>query len=439
MRVKDQSFEERFKAYLTELLPGPSQSFIVGLSGGVDSMVLLHLLHQNGHRLWPVHVQYHLRGDDSLQDEALVRGVCASLGLDLKVVQADLSGQKHGVQLKARQLRYTAFEQLREEKRAQWLATGHHLDDALETLWLNLSRGTGLSGLKGIPARDGHKIRPLRFATAEEIQQFALQKQLAWREDKSNADPKYKRNRIRHKLLPMLKELNPSWPQSFERSLSKLETSLNIQKQWLHERRNRLMHQDPETGDYRMLFLEMAAAGVDPHVLSWLLEPYGFTEAQGRLAWELIGAAPGKRLVSSQFELIAEKHALVLQERAKALLSDWSFNAQEDFHQGLPPGYILDSLGSQEPSLRVYPLPHDWEKKGLEFGRWKSGDKMTIRNGRKKVSDLLNEAGLRGERKMNQAVWRLGEEVVWIPGIRKSWHNIPMEKGVCLVYLGYEP
>lgn len=439
MKAKDQGFEERFKDYLAGLLPESPQAFVVGVSGGVDSMVLLQLLHQNGHTLWPVHVQYHLRGEDSLKDEALVAEVCATLGLELKVVQADLAGQKHGVQLKARQLRYAAFEQLREEKGAQWLATGHHLDDALETLWLNLSRGTGLSGLKGIPARDGHKIRPLRFATAEEIEQFARQKQLAWREDKSNAELKYKRNLVRHKLLPILKSLNPAWPQSFERSLSKLETSLNIQKQWLHERRNRLMHQDPETGDYRMLFLEMAAAGVDEHVLSWLLEPYGFTEAQGRLAWELIGAAPGKRLVSPQFELIAEKHALILQERAKELSSDWRFSSEEDVHTALPPGYILDLEGTQEPSLRMFSLPPGWEKKGLEYGLWRSGDKMAIRNGRKKVSDVLNEAGLRGERKRNQAVWRLGGEVVWIPGIRKSWLDKPADGGACLVYLGYEP
>jgi len=100
MKAKDQGFEERFKDYLAGLLPESPQAFVVGVSGGVDSMVLLQLLHQNGHTLWPVHVQYHLRGEDSLKDEALVAEVCATLGLELKVVQADLAGQSMGCSLK---------------------------------------------------------------------------------------------------------------------------------------------------------------------------------------------------------------------------------------------------------------------------------------------------------------------------------------------------
>lgn len=205
----------RFQSFIAEhrLLPG-SEHVVVGISGGVDSMVLLDLLVASGYRVIACHVNYHLRGTDADDDEAFVRSACERLDVPFHVHHADpasLKKSRYSVQAEARRVRYGFFRQILENEHARHIAVAHHLDDQVETLLLNLFRGTGLQGLAAMrPIRklqtdgDALLIRPLLWARRSEIEQFARERGIAWREDATNESVDYRRNAVRNELMPVI-------------------------------------------------------------------------------------------------------------------------------------------------------------------------------------------------------------------------------------------
>ena len=187
---------------------------LLTVSGGMDSMVMCHLFHQAGYPFAIAHCNFNLRGAESDGDEDLVRAIAAKYKVEIFVksfATKEYATQKNiSIQLAARELRYAWFEELRRDWKLDLIATAHHLNDNIETIIYNLIKGTGIRGLRGIPIRQEHIIRPILFASREEIEAYQKQHQLAFREDSSNADDKYTRNNIRHNLIPLMKEINPS-------------------------------------------------------------------------------------------------------------------------------------------------------------------------------------------------------------------------------------
>lgn len=181
-------------------------------------MVMLHLFAQAGLPFAVAHCNFQLRGDESDQDEALVRNTAHQLQAPFHVtrfdtsVQADTPGQS--TQMVARQLRYDWLEDIRQQKGYAYIATAHHLNDSVETLLYNLIRGTGIRGVQGIPHRNDYVLRPLSFATRQELADYQKQHCISYREDASNAEDKYQRNKIRRHVLPTLKKINPSLEQT---------------------------------------------------------------------------------------------------------------------------------------------------------------------------------------------------------------------------------
>ena len=198
------------------LLSLPS-TVIVGVSGGADSMALLHALHtwpEEGLRVFAVHVHHGLRGREADRDEALVRDYCAANDIPLEIVHADVrafaSQKRCGLEEAGRQVRYAAFEELRERYGGDYIATAHTASDAVETMLMHLVRGTGVSGLVGIPAKRGCVVRPLLSCSRQEVEDYCAAKGIPYITDSTNADTTFMRNRIRHELLPALRALNPS-------------------------------------------------------------------------------------------------------------------------------------------------------------------------------------------------------------------------------------
>jgi len=203
---------ERFKTYLQENFQEmESKKLLLAISGGVDSMVLMHLLSQLDMELNLAHCNFGLRSKDAAKDEALVRSVAVNYGLNLHVIHFDTKtyAKLHGcsVQMAARDLRYQWFEELVKENEYDYLLTAHHADDNMETFFINLSRGTGIDGLCGIPEKSKYILRPLLPFSKDEILSYATGQKLSWREDLSNQESKYLRNRIRADLIPLLKDL----------------------------------------------------------------------------------------------------------------------------------------------------------------------------------------------------------------------------------------
>lgn len=187
---------------------------LVALSGGADSVALLRVLRQMGLSCEAVHCNFHLRGDESDRDELFVRTLCQQLSVPLHINHFDTlqwaSTHRLSIETAARQLRYEAFERIRSIHDLQAVAVAHHLEDSVETVLFNLMRGTGVKGLSGIAPINGHIVRPLLSVTRPDIESYLKSLDQSWMDDSSNATDDYARNRIRHHLLPLLQELNPT-------------------------------------------------------------------------------------------------------------------------------------------------------------------------------------------------------------------------------------
>jgi tRNA(Ile)-lysidine synthase len=212
--------EEKFKHYLRHhRLLSPEKSVLLAVSGGVDSMVMLHLFsklrERTKLRLTVLHINHQLRGEESLEDEKFVMEISAAYRIPFLCEHIDVLSYAHNLglskQLAARMLRYDCFERVRLNIHAGAVATAHHADDNAETVLLNIMRGTGIRGLAGIPRKrqPGFIIRPLLFATREEIEAYAVKQGVRYRNDSSNRSLAYRRNELRHTILPVLKERHP--------------------------------------------------------------------------------------------------------------------------------------------------------------------------------------------------------------------------------------
>lgn len=303
----------------------PEQRILLALSGGLDSMVLGHLLIDAGYTFGVAHCNFQLRGAESEADMAFVEQWCAQNGIPCWVQRFDtrLHTTQTGdsIQMAARTLRYNWFEQLRKEEGFDVMATAHHLNDALETVLLQFSRGTGLDGLVGMPMKQNHHIRPLLFATRAELEAYAQARALTWREDQSNADDHYDRNFIRHHIVPQFELLRPAFLSIGARNLARLQaTRANLQyftQQFLGENPMRV-----ETA--RLADLPAPAAFLH----DWL-KPYGFDRAQTQQIADSLTSIGMQWESKSGCKLLVDRGVLLL-EMAESAAKNEQITLQED-------------------------------------------------------------------------------------------------------------
>ena len=213
-----------------------TDKLLIAFSGGVDSVVLTDLLYKSGYNIELAHCNFQLRGHEANDDTNFCKNFANSIPIPIHVSYFDTKAyaveHKLSIQMAARELRYTWFNELIEKNNYSAIITAHHANDAIETLFVNLIRGTGIKGLQGIPAKQNKVVRPLLFATKEDIKLYASKNKLAYREDSSNQEIKYKRNFIRHQIIPKLKELNPALEETFTTSIHFFKQSSEIVKQF---------------------------------------------------------------------------------------------------------------------------------------------------------------------------------------------------------------
>lgn len=208
------NLNNRFLEHLINVIGvSPSAKYLLAVSGGVDSMVMLHLFHAAGINISVAHCNYSLRAKESDLDHKLVRERCEQLAVpffdivfDTKKISKE---QSTGIQETARKLRYDWFQRLASDHQFDFIATAHHQDDTVETILFNLIRGTGLKGLEGIPLRNKNIIRPLLFASKNTLLQYAQEHTISYRIDASNLSNTYSRNKIRNTIIPLLTDINP--------------------------------------------------------------------------------------------------------------------------------------------------------------------------------------------------------------------------------------
>ncbi len=245
---------QQFQSFVeSEKLIDPKDKVLLAVSGGVDSVVMVHLFAQAGLDFAIAHCNFGLRGQDSDEDEAFIKTLAETIDCPFYVTAFETEvialERKASIQLVARSLRYDWLEKIREENGYHAIATAHHLNDSLETFIYNFTKGAGLRGLRGIPVRNGRIIRPLLFTKRESIEAFAEEQGIPFKTDSSNAQDKYARNKIRHHVVPVLKQINPSLEETSARNLQHLgeafflyeATIQKFKEEWVESRNHQLL------------------------------------------------------------------------------------------------------------------------------------------------------------------------------------------------------
>ncbi|CEN36667.1 tRNA lysidine(34) synthetase TilS [Capnocytophaga cynodegmi] len=304
--------KERFEEHICQNFNLKDKRILVAISGGVDSMVLATLFYQLNYDIVLAHCNFQLRGEESDQDEVFVRNFGENLAVKTIVKRFDTSQfsaeSKLNTQLSARKLRYDWFYEIASENQCDYIATAHHADDNLETFIINLSRGSGLDGLLGIPQKNGKIIRPMLLFSREEILEFAKQNSIHWREDSSNQTEKYVRNKIRHTIIPVLKEIHPTFLENFKETQHYLSQS----SQFIEENIQKIKEQCFEEREYQTIIRLEPLRNVSDidFVLHKLFYPYNFRNIPDLK--KMLYAESGKQLFSPTHNLISSRDYLVL-------------------------------------------------------------------------------------------------------------------------------
>lgn len=401
---------------------------LLAISGGLDSVVLAHLLSKLNFTVGLAHVNFQLRGADSNQDEDFVKALGKQLNNPVFTFVADTNTYKKehnmSVQMAAREIRYAWFDKLLNTKEYDYVLTAHHQDDAIETFFINLSRSAGLEGLTGIPEINNKIIRPLLAFTRDEISAYAKANNITWREDASNATTNYLRNKIRHKLLPILKEITPDFDKAFATSQSHLKESQSLVAAYISQIK-------PKICEHRnnLLYISLEKLKELPNqkaILYELLKKYAFT--QWNDIYNLIHAQSGKQVFSHSHYLLKSRGFLVLgvsidkeieiKQKAIEVIDEFIINNVKFKISNLKRTNTLDFKSTD---LNEVYLDASKVEFPLFVRKWKRGDYFYPLGlqGKKKISDFLIDIKTPLNEKKN--IWLLCDaqnQIIWVIGKR---------------------
>jgi tRNA(Ile)-lysidine synthase len=418
---------DRFIQHIrTKNLLDQKKRYLLGISGGIDSVCLGHLLKAADIDFDLAHVNFGLRGSESDEDELFVQNLAVQWQVEIHVHRpATTPGAGPGlsVQMEARELRYTWFESLCKEKKYEGVIVAHHFEDQLETVLLNLLRTTGIEGVYGMAERKGRVFRPLLSFRRAELLDFMANHQYQWREDSSNAKLTYKRNFIRHALLPVIQEGFPHGAEALDQSFGRLKETgkafFHLYDQWKSE----VIKED---SGYQSILVDQIknVPGKTIFIYYWLRD-YGFGyPAIQDLVQALDKGVSGKKFFGSGFTLNLDRYKLILGKTSEVQLpfSLSEYDIEAKFEAGV---YEILKLKSPH-SLDRNPLNAMLDLQKLEFPLevrpWQEGDKLIPLGMKspKKVSDLLIDNKIPLIQKEKTQVLCSGGKIVWVIGIRIS-------------------
>lgn len=432
-----------FKNHLQEHFPKVSESkILIAISGGVDSVVLTHLCKEANLDISLAHCNFHLRGEESEGDEAFVMELADALDIEVYIegfeTEAYARGKKISIQMAARELRYHWFEELRETLQFDYIFTAHHANDNLETVLINFVRGTGLEGLTGIPEKNGYILRPLLPFSREDIEEYARNSHIKWREDSSNASGKYLRNRIRQEVIPNLVDLNPQFLESFENTRKHLQESSILVEDYISALFPRIAKEEEYGYSFRIKMLKTI-----PHlraVLYELFRSFGFTEWND--VFDLLDAQPGKIVYSKTHRLIKDRENLLLTTFPSINEREYEILAEEEVVM-LPIGTFQLEEADEISNGGKNVIYLDLNKLNfpLTVRRWEEGDYFHPfgMKGRKKLSKYFKDEKLSLPQKENSWLLCSKNEIVWVIGYRADARFGVDENTSAILKLTYTP
>ncbi|NBC82099.1 MAG: tRNA lysidine(34) synthetase TilS [Bacteroidetes bacterium] len=417
----------RLSDYITEhTLFNFSDSVLVAVSGGIDSMCLLHSLRKLNINIGVAHCNFHLRGHESDADEAFVRHYCQQFQIPLYVKSYDTDTyskqQRISVQEAARELRYSWFDELMNTHNYRAVAVAHNKDDVVETILLNLARGTGLKGLTGIKPKLNYVVRPFLFASRHEIVEYVSNEQIPFREDSSNAETKYARNKLRHEIIPKFREINPKFTENVLNA-SEILNDIDIHL----EKDMELFRSAYVSKQHQMTIIDHRNFMQAPFWMKYtFLKDYGFHANQiNNITRSVMQEKPGNLFLSDEYELLVDRQQCVIRkiqpkEHAVIHLHENQYVLNHPIHLSWE---ILD----RNKNFSVSSAPHiamvDYNTITfpLKIRKWKKKDSfhpLGMHNS-KKLSDFFIDRKISRFEKEN--IWLLTnqqDQIIWIINYR---------------------
>mgnify|MGYP000598129530 CR=1 FL=1 len=437
----------QFTKYFSDnQLINPKQKTLLAVSGGIDSVVLCHLFKRANLNFGIAHCNFNLREAASNEDELFVKKLAQQLQVaffSIPFSTAKIAQQrKQSIQVVARDLRYEWLKKIRVANDFDHIATAHHLNDSVETVLYNFTKGCGIRGLHGILPKNGKIIRPLLFATKEEIENFAKTAGIQWREDASNATDKYARNKIRHHVIPVLESLNPNFVKTADENIKRLRETEALYDFAIEKMKADLVEETAGTLKISIEKLRLSPAPLT--ILFEILKPYHFNNRQVEQVLQSIGQAEddklaGKTFYANDYCLLIDRDFLILKkDNVEAV--DHILIYKKD-NQITLPDHILKIKTTEKPlhfskDKQLAYLDFDKLNFPLKLRRWQAGDyfcPLGMKGKRQKLQDFFSNNKLTKFEKA--AVWILENqgEICWIVGHRlDERYKVTSSTNTCL-------
>ena len=393
-----------------EELFSKQDKILVALSGGADSVALTRILITLGYHCEAAHCNFELRGEESDRDEDFVRNFCRSLNIKCHSIHFETrryaAQQSISIEMAARELRYNWFSKICEESDCQVVAVAHHKDDSVETMLLNLIRGTGINGLLGIRPKNGNVVRPLLCASRQEVVAYLHRMNQTYVTDSTNLEDEYTRNKIRLNLLPLMEEINPSVKDGLVKTSSYLNDVSKVYQQAIKESIDRIFITPEKEISIEKLMNEPAPQALLFEVLS----PLGFNSTQVEEVYGSLNGQPGKRFISSQWQVVKDRELLLIEKVKTA-----NDKPQIIFEEVL---LTKDFVIPKDKNTACF----DANKfKGvISIRKWEKGDYFIPfgMKGKKLVSDFMTDSKFSLLKKEQQWVLSCNDQIAWLIGER---------------------
>ncbi|WCT11826.1 tRNA lysidine(34) synthetase TilS [Mucilaginibacter jinjuensis] len=399
---------------------------IAAVSGGMDSVLMARLLHAARHDFVIAHCNFQLRGDEALRDQAFCQQLAADLNVPFHTINFDTTTyattHKISIQMAARDMRYTWFEELRLQLGFDVIALAHHQNDTIETILLNLTRGTGIAGLHGIRPKVGNLVRPLLFLSREEVIAIVKAEKIDYVEDSSNASVKYARNKIRHEVVPKLKELNPNLENTFQEHLQHFAELEELFEMQLEDLRSKLFVKHLQ--EIQIPISELQKLKPQQLLIFGLLKPFGFNVTSVNDLIDSLGKHAGRKFEATDWNLILDRDKVIIspaqtEQNLTATIDEQTDrsqfgNSQFTITHTIPPYEIVNNLNiaAVDAALLNYPL---------SIRTWQLGDyfyPLGMKT-RKKLSDFFIGQKVPVHRKSQVPVLVNGNgDIIWVAGFR---------------------